>query len=324
MLSMGRHDLSAIFSLAASQHGGVARWQLAPLGWSREAIRHRVASGLLSQRHRDVFVVNGSPPTFEQRVWCALLSAGPTAVASHRLASRLHKFRGFEREGLDVLLHECFHHSTGAGALHTTSWLPAAHITRVQGIPTTTIARTIFDIASLTSPGRLRSGRPFVHEKRVARALDTCLGNGLPIGEVAAVLATLGRRGRAGTALMRRLVAERGEGYVPTESELEDLVVDVFTAHGLPLPARQRALGDDHVVGRVDFTYPGRELVIEAEGRPHHTALLDRDSDRWRDTELVAGGWRVIRVTWRDLTHEPERFVRAVAGALGIGAEARP
>jgi very-short-patch-repair endonuclease len=311
------HVLSVIFTLAARQYGVVSRAQLCGLGLTREAIRHLTRKGLLTAVHRDVLAVAGSPATFERTIWCALLSAGPEAVASHRLAARLHRLRGFGNEGIDVLIHERFHHSTGRGALHTTSWLPPEHATVVNGIPTTTIARTIFDLAGLSSPTRLRAGRPFAHEKRVARALDTALGNGLPLAEVANVVASLGTRGRAGTALMRRLVDARANGFVATESELEDLVIAVLAAHGLPLPERQRVLGGDERIGRVDFVYPRSRLVIEADGRPYHMSLLDRDSDRWRDTELVAAGWSVMRVTWHDLTHDPERFVRAVARVLG-------
>lgn len=310
--------LSDVFAIATTQHGVVARYQLTAIGLTREAVRHLVSRGVLTPVHRDVFVVAATPDTFHRRVWCALLAAGPEAVASHRLAARLHRMRGFANEGIDVLLHESFHHNAPRGALHTTSWLPAEHLGTVEGIPVTSFARTFFDLAGLSSPKRLRAGRPFVHEKRVARALDTALVNGMPIADVARVLATMGKRGRPGTVLMRRLIAARAAGYEATESELEDLVLAVLSAYDLPMPSRQNALGADAPIGRVDFTYRQTPLVIEADGRPYHTALLDRDSDRWRDTELVAAGWPVIRVTWGDLTQEPERFAAAVARVLGV------
>jgi hypothetical protein len=310
--------ISNAFALAARQHGAVARRQLDAIGLTREAVRHLVRQGALTRVDRDVFVVAATPSTFPRRVWCALLAAGAEAVASHRLAARLHRMRGFAKEGIDVLVHERFHHHAPQGALHTTSWLPAEHLGVVDGIPATTFARTLFDLAGLSSPKRLRAGRPFVHEQRVARALDTAMGNGMPITDVAKVLATMGKRGRPGTVLMRELVEARSGGYQPTESELEDLVIAVLSAYELPLPARQRHLGGEELIGRVDFTYMRPRLVIEADGRPYHTALLDQDSDRWRDTELVAAGWPVIRVRWRDLTQDPERFARAVARALGV------
>lgn len=315
---MQSHTVRVAFALAAQQHGAVARFQLAADEVGREAIRHLVHTGILVPVVRDVFVVGGSSDTFHRRVWVAVLAAGPEAVASHRLAARLHSMRGFGREGIDVLVHERFHHTAPRGASHTTSWLPPAHLTRIDGIPVTTAARTLFDLAGLTSPKRLRAGRPYVHEKRVARALDTAMVEGLPIAEVAHVLATMGKRGRPGTALVRRLVAARTDDYTPTESELEDLVVAVLSRYELPLPERQLDLGHDTRIGRVDFAYRSPPLVIEADGRPFHMTLTDADNDRWRTTELVAAGFPVIRVTWRDLTHDPQRFAAAVARALGV------
>ena len=57
-------------------------------------------------------------------------------------------------------------------------------------------------------------------------------------------------------------------------------------------------------------------VVIEADSRKHHTALLDADHDRWRDIELAAAGFVVIRVTWHQLVDEPVRFVRALEKLL--------
>lgn len=317
-LVVASRHISVIFEVTSTQQGALARFQLDAVGIGREAARHLVRTGVITPMCRDVFVVAGSPDTFLRRVWVALLASGPEAVASHRLAARLHRLRGFANEGIDVLVHERFHHTARRGSSHTTSWLPAEHLTTVDGIPATTVARTLFDLAGISSPKRLRAGRPYVHEKRVARALDTAIGNGLPIAELAHVLATMGKRGRPGTTLTRELVAARTGGYTPTESELEDLVLAVLSAYDLPRPERQRPLGGDDLVGRVDFTYVGHDLVIEADGRPYHRALEDTDHDRWRDTELVAAGWRVIRVTWRDLTQRPDWFAGAVARALGV------
>ena len=141
---------------------------------------------------------------------------------------------------------------------------------------------------------------------------------GLPIAEVAHVLGTMGKRGRPGTVLMRQLVDARTGDYTATESELEDLVVAVLTRYELPLPAAAARLGHDAHIGRVDFAYRSPPLVIEADGRPFHMTLTDADNDRWRTTELVAAGFPVIRVTWRDLTQDPQRFAIAVARALGV------
>ncbi|MDQ6698507.1 MAG: endonuclease domain-containing protein [Actinomycetota bacterium] len=301
----------------SAQAGAVHRRQLHRLGYTRKMIRGEIAKRALEPVGTDLFVISGVEGGWRQQAWCALLESGPDTVLSHRSAAALHEIGGFTMDRLDVLEVENKDHSGTLGTRHRTSWLPNDHRTSSKGLPTTTLARTVFDLAGLSSVRRLRAGRPYVAEPRVARALDDAIvKRGLGTGELADVVATLGRRGRPGTVLMRRLVAERGEGYVATESELEDLVRAILARYDIAQPGRQRVLGGELPIGRVDFVYLDARLVIEADGRRHHTALLDADRDRWRDLELTAAGFRVIRVTWQQLVQDPERFVAALSRAL--------
>ena len=131
------------------------------------------------------------------------------------------------------------------------------------------------------------------------------------------MLSSLAARGRPGTVLFRELLAARGEGFVATESVLEDLLVEVLAEHDLPAPARQRTLGSALApIGRVDFACLDGRVVLEADGRLRPAALLDAEADRGRDLELTAAGWVVIRVTWRQLVDEPQRFVAALRRVL--------
>lgn len=81
-------------------------------------------------------------------------------------------------------------------------------------------------------------------------------------------------------------------------------------------------LGAERPIGRVDAVYPAERIVIEADGRRNHTALLDAEADRWRDLELAAAGFVVIRVTWWQLVNEPDRFVEALRQLLATRADA--
>ncbi len=135
------------------------------------------------------------------------------------------------------------------------------------------------------------------------------------------VLDELGGRGRGGTVVLRTLLDERGEGFVATESELEDLLAEVLDYHRLPRPTRQRNVGGlEERIGRVDFLYQTERVVIEADGRKNHTALLDREGDAWRDLELTAAGFTVVRVTWRQLKNDPKRFVTSLERVLAASA----
>jgi len=170
----------------------------------------------------------------------------------------VHGVPGFsEGSRPDVTKHERRRHQLSLGRLHCNAWLPPSHVQLIDGLPVTTIARTIFDLAGDPAPHVWRSPKLLdIHEQRIGRALDTSLQRlGNTMLEQQRVAEDLMRRGRPGSAVMRRVLAERGEDHVPTESELEDLFVALCADFGLPHPARQRVLGGDAPIGRVDFVY---------------------------------------------------------------------
>jgi hypothetical protein len=248
----------------------------------------------------------GSPPTWHQRLWAAVLEAGGEAVVSHRSAAALLGVPGFARGPVEVTVRRGGNHRVTLGVLHETSWLPSNHVVDIEGVPCTTLPRCLFDLAGVE------------REARVARALDSSLTRlGLAMPRPEEVLAVLGRRGRPGTAAMRRLVAARSEGYVPPESELEALVLEVLEVHGLPAPVRQlHVWGGDAPVGRVDLGFPPTPVIVEAQSRRYHSSLSDWEADLARFAEAAAGGRLVIPVTWHQLVHEPEVFAGKVRHAL--------
>ena len=131
-----------------------------------------------------------------------------------------------------------------------------------------------------------------------------------------AMLEELGERGRSGTALMRALLADRGEGYVATESELEARFVEALDRHGLPQPERQVTL----IAGRVDFLFRAAALVTELDGRRNHTALLDREADGRRRAKLIGQGLRVMHITWRMLADYEDETMADLRAALRLAA----
>lgn len=307
--------------LARKQAGVLHRRQLADLGIGHRVVRRAVQTGDLVAVRPHVFVAGGSPPTWSQRAWVALLDAAPGAAISHRTAAHLHRIGRIVVDTVDVLEEERSWHRPGVAAVHRTLWLPAHHIVHIEGLPVTTLARTVFDLCGLVSPARRRRGLPYLTEAQATRALDDGLARTLSIAQANRILAELGRRGRPGTALMRRLMDVRGEGFVATESELEDLLLAVLRGTGLPLPSKQHVLGgSDAPVGRVDFVFLEHRVVVEADGRRNHTALLDAEGDRWRDLELGAAGFVVVRVSWHQLVHQPDRFVASLRRLLDARA----
>jgi hypothetical protein len=293
---------AAIADLAAQQHGAASRHGLRAI--DSHAFQRRVARGVLEQRGPHVFVVRGSPPTTRQRLMVAVLDAGPGAVATRHSAAALLQLPGYRWEAPEVLVKRSGAYLSRIGSLSETSWLPPHHVTARDGIPVVTLARLCFELAAVD------------HPRRVERAVDNAIVLGMTVGSLAEVVGTLAKRGRPGSTLMREVVQARGEGYVPPASELEALGLAVLREGGLPDPVRQLDVGGDHWIGRVDCAYPDARLVIEFDGRRHWEVLLEAQADRIRDAELAAAGWRVMRITWEQLTSEPEAVVRRVRQAL--------
>jgi hypothetical protein len=289
-----------LLELAERQHGVFSRRQALADGVTVDAIKHRLRTGRWEPVGLGVYRVAGSRPTWEQRLTALTLAAGPGAAASHRSAAALLGVPGFRRTmPLEVTTTRCRRHRQRLARIHQTTVLPARHLTRVEGILVTGPARTLLDLAATVPP------------QRTERALDNCLSFGLvTVDSVAAVLDAVGGRGRAGSSLLARLLAERHDGYVPPASELEARFLHLVRSAGLPEPVRQLDCGDgEGWVGRVDFAYPGVRVLIELDSRRHHSSRLDFESDRARDNRLVAGGWRLLRLTWHDVTRRPDDVV---------------
>jgi hypothetical protein len=309
-----------IASIASRQFGVVAHAQAVDVGATPGMIDRRVRTTRWQRLARSVYLIAGSPDLWMQRAWAAHLEAGPDSVVSHRSAARLLGLPGFAAEGIDVTRPRGVDHRVTLSRLRESSCLPDHHLTVIDGLPCTRIARCIFDLAGDLDPWR--SGRAQeVHAQRMMRAFDTSLVRlGNTVERQAAVLAELGRKGRRGTALVRQLVASRLNGHAPVESDLEHLFVIVCATYGLPEPERQVVLGDDTPIGRVDFLFRDARLVVEVDGRSWHDSESDREADRWRENRLIAAGWRVLRIRWRDLVERPEDVARLLRSALALPA----
>ena len=98
----------------------------------------------------------------------------------------------------------------------------------------------------------------------------------------------------------------------PTRSELERRFLDLVRSASLPSPVTN-GLVDGY---EVDFHWPDARLIVETDGRETHATPLAFERDRERDLELTLAGWRVIRITWRQLRDAPERIVALLRAHL--------
>lgn len=292
--------------VAGGQHWVVTRAQARRAGATRKALRNRLKAMGWEPMSPQVLRLLGSMPTFEQHCMAAVLDSGLGAVASKETAARIWDLPGFRSSRVHVTQPRCASsRETRLGKVHESRYLPAHHCTVHNGIPVTTVARTIFDLAGS------------VHPHRAARALDNALTRKyVALEELRRVTIELLARGRTGSALIRELLESRGAGYIPPASGLEASFLALVVAAGIELPLCQVDLGDDGWVGRVDFYYRRLRLVIEIDSEIHHSSKLDVETDEQRDRALRAAGFEVMRVREAELRDHPDDVIARVRAAL--------
>ncbi len=278
---------------AEVQHGVFTLAQFWAHGGTKEALQHRLDTGTWrTVSYRGMYRIGGCPGSWEQELHALVLATGPVAAASHRSAAALLRIPGFARRGgIEVVTARRQRDRTPGARVHSSRVLPPDHLTVVEGIVTTRVARTLLDLAGvIPAPG-------------TERALDNCLARKLvTLDAVRVATDLLARRGRPGITVMRHLLEERTEGYIAPESGLEARVLEVLRCGGLPEPVRQLDVGDaNDWIGRVDLAYPDRRVIIEIDSDLHHGTYVDRRADHVRDRRLLAAGWRVERVTEGEL-----------------------
>lgn len=240
-----------------------------------------------------VYRAAGAPVTWKQRVYALTMAAGPNAAASHRSAAALLGMYGFRQTVVEVTTPRPRHDRGSHGQVIVHRWrpFPDQHLTVVDGITTTRVARTLVDLAGV------------LHPLATERAVDNCLSAKMvDYHELRGTFYELASRGRKGVATIREILDARSPLYIPPASDGERAFLALLHAAGLPEPVRQLDVGDEHDwIGRIDLAYPTHRIVIEVDSDRHHTSKLDREADALRDRRLRAAGWIVVRVSESEL-----------------------
>ena len=281
------------------------RLQLIALGLSRKAIRKRCAAGRLFEIYRGVYAVGHPLLTAKGRYRAAVLACGDRAVSSHRCAAYLLGLQLWVPTRIEVTVPRGRRKRPPGIEVHESRSLPPEEVTTVDGIPCTSWARTIVNVAAAA---REREVDRMIERSMILRVFD--------LREIQAALATAG--GRAGTGTVRRLLARFGDEPPPTRTELERRFLDLVRAAGLPEPV-VNATVEGH---EVDFHWPAAKLIVETDGRATHDTAYGFESDRGRDLDLELADWRVIRITWRQITEEPHRVIAVLRARLSRAAPA--
>lgn len=295
----GRGD-AEVARIADAQRGVIDRDQLLEAGLGRHAIAHRLAHGRLYVVHPRIYLVGR--PTLEPLAaeTAAVLHFRGHGVLSHRSAAALW---GLGPAPEDVTLTLVAHEGRRPGLrTHRTDHLDERDLRARQGLPVTAPGRTILDLAAEVGPDELERA---LAEARVQRLLRD--------GDLEAALARAPRRN--GVARLRALLAAEA-GPAATRMEMERRMLALIRAAQLPAP-----LVNSRVSGfEVDFHWPDRRLIVETDGHRFHGHRGAFERDRRRDQILIAAGYRVMRVTWRQLIEEPMAVVARIALALAAPA----
>jgi len=287
-----------VAELAEKQHAVVAHRQLTGLGLSTSSIHDWVRNGRLHRVHQGAYAVGHRRISREGRWMAAVLACGPTALLSHRDAAALW---GLMRPGLhagtDVTTARRCRRRPGI-VLHRSRRIHEEDRTTRDGIPVTSTARTLLDLAEAVRPWRL------------ARAIEEADRHHL--FDLRAVDRLIARsRGRRGLKPLNAAInAYRPPSF--TRSELERRFIDLCRRAGLPRPAANLWIAG----GEADMSWPERRLVVELDTTAHHQTEAAFERDRARDATLQLAGFRVLRVTDRRLERAPGEVVRAVRTLL--------
>jgi len=297
----------AIRTFTAAQHGLISRRQLRMTGAGPDDVKHRIRNGTLQRISPRVLRIGGSPDTLAQRALAAVLDVGDEASLSHTSAAAWWHFPGFLLEPeQSTRLRGGRVHSSHISTVHQPRLLRPEQVTTLHGVPVTTPARTIFDLASQ------------LHPARVERALDFALSHRLTnTAELHHTLRLLGRRGRTGIAIMRHLLADRPAHERQPDSNLERRFRAIARDAGFPGMESQVDMADETGwLARVDFYYPPLRLIIEIDSVLYHSALTDRHRDDATTARLVAAGYTVLRITEVEVFFESDRVVAALREAF--------
>jgi very-short-patch-repair endonuclease len=299
--SGGRRE-RALAGLANRQYGVVARRQLLELGVGERTIERWLSVGRIHAIDHGSYAVGHAAVGQRGRWLAAVLAAHDQAVLSHVTAAALWGLMG-ARGPVDVSsprgnqgrkrwpgvrLHRCGFHESAERTAHA-------------GIPVTSVARTLFDLAEAVDFPRLERAWEEADRLKLLR-----------LGEVERICER--GYGRRSLRPIRRLLAE-ARATETVRSPLEERFLAFCRARAIPAPAT-----NTHVLGHeVDCLWPAAKLIAELDSWEFHGHRSAFERDRARDPKFLLAGYRTIRVTHRRLDREADQLAEEIRGLLRLG-----
>ena len=238
----------------------------------------------------------------------AVLASGPDAVLSHWSAAALWMIRPNSRTTIDVT--DPVKSRTWDGIRRHHKALPSDEITVKDGIPVTTVPRTIFDLAATEA---LDVVKALLREAEFRELHDR-----LSLWDL--VERYPGRRGIRKVKVA--LEALKDEPIDERKSRLEERFDPFLRRHKLPRPHFNDWIILNGKRSQVDCHWPGTNEIVELDGWQGHKTRTAFREDRARDRKLRVAGYHVTRLTWNQLDDEPETIaadLRALLSAADPG-----
>ncbi len=223
----------ALAELAAKQHGVFAAEHLIDARLLTTARQARLASGRWVLLYDNVYRMGGAPQTWRGDLLAACWAAGPTALVSFLAAGALRQLPS-GRELVEITCDRWRRTRHGGLLVHESLLLDDEDRDEVDGIPCTSTARTLFDLARTLSPTMLDAN------------IDAALRRDLvSLDELRRTSTRLATKGRRGGRKFRTAVSARARTTALPESVPERLLADMLVRQGLPAPVHQFVVRDD-------------------------------------------------------------------------------
>lgn len=292
-----------IADLASDNEGVVTRRRLLAAGVSDDAIRGRIGN-LLTVFTPGVYII-GKPD--RRSLLMAALEATPGGAASKFTAAGLLDLPVKRIDEINIVAPHGVKRSLGNGIIARQSrLLPAADTIVARGFRSTTVERTICDLAVDIGVEDLQEliEWSIVHRRMTKRSFQACARSYC-------------RRGRAGSGIIRWLdTALLDDEPFPT-SQLERLGLRLFRSGRLgPFEIQFVPPWSNGVTGIVDVGWPELRVIVELDGRRWHTVTQAMTNDRRRDRQANARGWVVLRFGWQEIVERPEDVLSELSAFL--------
>jgi very-short-patch-repair endonuclease len=288
-------DGHALAELARRQHGVVSRRQLLELGHARATVSGWEKDGKLHRLHRGVFAVGHEALSWDGRCMAAVLANEP-AVASHITAGWIWGLLRY-KPGTFHLTAPTRRHRKERVVVHFAALVPE-DLTIVDGIPVTSPARTVLDLAA----GKSRDVGRLLERANERRLLDR--------RRFEALAARAG--GHPGRVKFSTALAAYKPETATLRSDLEKRFRGLVLRAGLPRPQTNVVVEGYEL----DAYWEAEGFAVELDVYATHGSPASFEADREREDELLLAGIELIRVTDVRLDREPRETIARVAAHL--------